>query len=276
MPELPSYTHDDLSEEVVEKIYGVCHMSSVPIRARPSNRGQMVSQLLFGETFEVLEEEERWVKIQCTWDKSKGWINNQQFQEITEERLERIQQQPAYSLEITQPALSRDYYLPLLMGSTLPNYDGINFRLNDTRYTYSGQAVLPHLLTPSADLAIRIARKYLYAPELPGGRSPFGIDASGFAQMIFKLMNIKIARTPARQALRGKVVHFVSEARPGDLAFFENERNKVHHVGMIMPDLEIIHVAGQVRIDRLDHYGIFNTVSKRYTHKLRVVKRILL
>jgi len=42
-----------------------------------------------------------------------------------------------------------------------------------------------------------------------------------------------------------------------------------------MPEGQIIHASGQVRIDSIDHYGIFNNEQEKYTHKLRVIKRVL-
>ena len=255
--------------------YGICLLSSIPIRTKPANRSEMGSQLLFGETYEVMDEQEEWTKIQCTWDKYTGWINNSQLTEIEEEKLHLITEKPAYSFEIAQPANGRDHYLPILIGSTLPQFDGMNFRVKGKRYTFSGQAIQPNQLEPDVRLAIRIARKYLYAPFMWGGRSPFGIDSTGFVQMIFKMMGVKLPRTAGMQARRGKLVHFINEAQAGDLAFFENERGKIIHVGLILPENEIIHASGQVRIDRLDHYGIFNNKTNRYTYKLRVIKRLL-
>ncbi len=255
--------------------YGVCHLSALPIRSKPANRSEMVSQLLFGETFEILEVRELWTRIQCNWDNCKGWLSNHQVKTITTKELEAIQKDTAYCLEIAQAAMGNNHYIPLLMGSTLPSYDGINFKFNEKRYTYSGQAILPSQVEPSEILAIRIARKYLFAPYLWGGRSPFGIDAAGFSQMVFKMMNIKLPRSAAKQAQRGKIVHFIAEAQAGDLVFFENEIGKTIHVGIILPDFEIIHAAGCVRIDKIDHYGIFNMETNRYTHKLRVIKRVL-
>ena len=259
----------------MENTFGIAHLSVISVRARPSKRSELVSQLLFGEIFQVLEEEENWLKIQCIWDGQKGWVDQEHFLEITDKDVEKLKKEPAFALEITQAAMAKDYYLPLLIGSTLPNYDGINLKIKNKRYTYSGQAVLPHQLQPTAELAIRIARKFLYAPECLGGRTPFGIDAPGLSQIVFKMMNIQLPRTAAKQAQCGKVVDFVSEAQSGDVAFFESNRNITNHVGIILPDSQIIHVSGKVRIDRLDHFGIFNIENNRYTHKLRVVKRLL-
>jgi cell wall-associated NlpC family hydrolase len=75
--------------------------------------------------------------------------------------------------------------------------------------------------------------------------------------------------------LCGEPLDFVHEARVGDLAFFQNEEGRVVHVGMMLGDGTIVHSSGLVRIDKIDETGIFNEESKRYTHQLRVIKRML-
>ena len=77
------------------------------------------------------------------------------------------------------------------------------------------------------------------------------------------------------QATQGQVLSFIEESEPGDLAFFDNEDGAITHVGIIMNDYNIIHAHGKVRIDKLDHSGIYNVDSKIHTHKLRVIKKIL-
>jgi cell wall-associated NlpC family hydrolase len=54
----------------------------------------------------------------------------------------------------------------------------------------------------------------------------------------------------------------------GDLAFFDNEEGRITHVGIIMENNYIIHASGKVRIDRLDHLGIYNAEVNKHTHKL--------
>ncbi|MGB0862607.1 MAG: NlpC/P60 family protein [Saprospiraceae bacterium] len=255
--------------------FGICLLSTIPVRCKPAERSEMGSQLLFGETYQVIDEQENWVKIQCTWDKYTGWIRNNQLEEIEKNELEEMQEVLAFALETSQPAVGREFYIPILMGSTMPQFDGINFRVKGQRFTYSGQAIQPNNTKPSTQLAVRIARKYLYAPFFWGGRSPFGVDAAGLIQVVYKMMGVKMSRSAAMQAKRGKTIHFVDNAQEGDLAFFENERNKIIHVGMVLAESEIIHAAGRVRVDMLDHYGIFNTETNHYTHKLRLIKRIL-
>jgi cell wall-associated NlpC family hydrolase len=116
---------------------------------------------------------------------------------------------------------------------------------------------------------------YLNAPYLWGGRSPFGIDCSGFTQLVYRLQGIKLPRDAYQQAEVGNTLSFIEESEEGDLAFFDNTEGKIIHVGIIMKNNYIIHASGKVRIDRIDQQGIFNSSLKTHTHKLRLIKSIV-
>ncbi|MEL6863294.1 MAG: C40 family peptidase [Bacteroidota bacterium] len=255
--------------------FGICPLSVVPIRSSASDKSEMVSQLLFGEMVEFLEKKGSWTKIRCLWDNYIGWVDVKQVKAINHRDFERYSGQYAYSLELVQAAMAEGHCLPLTIGATLPNYDGIKFHLNGSSFTFSGQAISPLEVKPSAELILKIARRYLYAPYLWGGRSPMGIDCSGFTQIVFKMVGMGLPRDAAQQVERGKLIDFIEMAQPADLAFFENKKGRITHVGLLMPENRIIHASGQVRIDRIDHFGIFNEDKQKYTHRLRVVKRIL-
>jgi len=225
---------------------------------------------------EILEKRgKRRVKIRCTWDNCIGWVDARQIKPITAGEYEFFQHNFAYNLDLLQPLLGGDHHLPITIGAKLPGFDGIRFRLDEVTYLFSGQAVFPKYLKPTIALTLKIAKRYLYAPAQWGGRSPLGIDSAGFAQMVFKMLGIRLHREAHQQVVQGNAVDFVSQSQPGDLAFFENRTGTIDHVGIILPEFEVIHVSGMVRIDKIDHFGIFDSETQRYTHKLRVVKRIL-
>ena len=140
------------------------------------------------------------------------------------------------------------------------------------KHTFEGKTISKKL--PKKQL-IDTAILYLNSPYLWGGKTPFGIDCSGFTQMVYKLNGYKLLRDASQQATQGEALSFIEESEPGDLAFFDNAEGVITHVGIIMEDNYIIHAHGKVRIDRIDHTGIFNSEARMHTHKLRVIKRII-
>ncbi len=255
--------------------YAICHLSVVPVRSNSSDKSEMVTQLLFGEVVEIIEKKGSWWRIRCTWDNYMGWIDKKQVSLISPTEAEAYQQQFAYNLELLQPLIGDEHYLPITLGARLPLFDGLRLKIKETTYQFSGQAVFPDELKPSIDMVLKIARKYLYAPYLWGGRSPLGIDCSGFTQNVFKMVGIALPRDAYQQVEVGELIDFMEQSRAGDLAFFENKSGRITHVGILYDENHIIHASGRVRIDKVDHFGIFNTELNKYTHRMRVVKRIL-
>ncbi|MCG8330125.1 MAG: C40 family peptidase [Chitinophagales bacterium] len=256
--------------------YAICPVSIVPIRSGANHKSEMISQLLFGELVEILERKGRqWVRVRCSWDNFVGWVAGNQVSPITPSEYEDYQKQYAYSLELFQPLIGDQGYLPIVMGCRLPGFDGIRLKMAEHFYSFSGQAVFPNDIKTTPEFIIKLARKYLNAPFLWGGRSPMGIDAPGLVQMVYKLSGVKLPREVAQQVYLGDPVDFVEQAQAGDVAYFENRVGRVSHCGIILPEDQIIHVFGQTRIDSIDHFGIYDKKQGRYTHKLRVVKRML-
>lgn len=253
----------------------ICQVSNAPIRSAPSDKSEMVTQILFGEMVEIINKKGNWRKVRCSWDNYEGWMDIKLLKKITPKEKELSLLNPTYSLELAQAVMADDHFIPVVMGATLPRYDGMKLLLGDISYTFSGQAIAPGNSEPTIDLLLKIARKYLNAPYMWGGRSPFGLDCSGFSQMVFKMIGVKLLRDASQQVTQGKGIDFVEMSQPGDLAFFENKAKRIAHVGIIYPGARIIHAHGKVRIDKLDHFGIFNEETEKYTHRLRVIKRVL-
>ncbi len=256
--------------------YAVCPLSVVSVRAAAADKSELLTQLLFGECAEIYETRgKNWVKIRCVTDNTFGWVHANQLLSITPSEKKLYRDYYAFCLEFISPIMSAEHSLPITIGARLPDFDGIRSNIGGQILTFSGQAVFPQDLPASAELIIKFARRYLYAPYLHGGRSPFGIDAGALVQLIFSFVGITLHRYPAEQVQQGHTVDFVQQAQPGDIAFFENKAGKIIHTGILLPDEKIIHAYGQVRIDRVDHYGIYDETQKKYTHKLRIVRRFL-
>ena len=253
--------------------YGICNLSMIPLRIEPSDKSEMVSQVLFGEHFKVLDKSKQWRKIRLAYDKYEGWIDEKQYLEITKEYYIESNSNPIFvSNELVDFASNvNNQLLTIPLGSTLPFYDKGSFSLKTEKFTFEGKIASDK--RKKGDL-IKTAFMYLNTPYLWGGKTPFGIDCSGLTQMVYKLNGYKLLRDASQQATQGEVLSFIEESEPGDLAFFDNSEGEIIHVGIIMANNHIIHASGCVRIDRIDQSGIFNEQLKKHTHKLRVIKKI--
>ncbi|GAB1307349.1 C40 family peptidase [Urechidicola sp. KH5] len=255
-------------------LYGICNLSIVSLRFEPSDKSELVSQVLFGEHFKVLEKRSKWSKIRLAFDKYEGWIDNKQYLECSEEQYKTQDQQNIFlSGELIDFISDEEQNLtPISLGSQLPGYSKNQFNIADITFKYDGGVIIG---SKSRNELINTAFMYLNAPYLWGGKTPFGIDCSGFTQMVYKLCGYHLLRDASQQATQGEVLSFIEESEPGDLAFFDNNEGAIVHVGIIMRDNYIIHAHGKVRIDRLDHSGIYNVDTRRHSHKLRVIKKII-
>ena len=260
-------------------MYGICNLSIIACRKEPSDKSEITTQLLFGEHFKVLATKGNWCHILTAFDAYKCWIDAKQFQTIPEHIFQKLSEglknkTISFSSDLVQLLEHEQSFFPIVIGSNLPFLKADECWLDNEKYIYQGHiAITPH--TAIRNLLIEHAYMYLHTPYLWGGRSPFGIDCSGFTQMVYKLCGITLQRDSSLQAEQGTAIAFIEEAEAGDLAFFENEDNKIIHVGIVLNQQKIIHASGEVRIDLIDHQGIFNISTQQYSHKLRLIKRIL-
>ena len=253
--------------------YGIAKLSVIPVRRENSHRSEQVTQLLFGEVYELTRQSGEWISIRCIYDGYEGWINQNQYCELTEREFQlNAASQQGVALELLSNAVSSNQSIPVVAGSSLPFFDGMNLKVAKEKFIYNGQAIQQEGKTPA--IFERVALRYLNAPYLWGGRSPFGIDCSGLTQVVFKFIGIPLLRDAYQQAGQGSLVHLMDEAQPGDLAFFNNEEGKITHTGIILKDGRIIHSAGKVRMDKIDHFGIFNESDKKYSHHLKTIRRL--
>ncbi len=253
--------------------YGICRLAAVPVRQEPSDRSEMTTQLLFGDLIGVLDHHKGWALIRNHFDGYEGWIDPKQYFTIESE---------VYAMMAEMPLLvNRSFPFGVMIGgkmSYLPA--GCSFYAPDEGFLPEEWNCIPQgelypFVFNSVEELLKTSLTYLGCPYLWGGRTFMGLDCSGFTQTVFKQHGIKLLRDAARQASQGENIGFISDGRPGDLLFFDHDDGKISHVGILISADQVIHCSGMVRIDTIDHHGIFHSEKKAYTHHLRLINRVI-
>lgn len=246
----------------------VCVVPVCPVRAEASHRSEQVSQMLFGEDCKLLERANEFVKVRVMYDDYEGWCQHNQLTETGEERpIDNLMLAGEWVNEI----LMNEQLMRIPFGSSLP----VNDLIGKNKVECKGKVFKVEQHSFNVSMLEEISFLFLNAPYLWGGRSVFGIDCSGFSQMVFKCLNVPLLRDASQQVTQGDEVGFLQEAKPGDLAFFDNEAGRIVHVGILLSSNRIIHASGKVRIDTIDNFGIIHGDTGKRTHKLRLIKRII-
>ena len=258
--------------------YGISGLSIIPVRRDPSEQSEMITQILYGEHFIVNEIMLGWAHVKLAFDGYDGWVDMKMITPLMERSYQKIDKSPfAVTTDIFNIIpVNEEQTMMIVAGSTLPCWrpNLKEFSIQTEVFSHTGN-ITYRKPANIRKVMIDQALKYFNAPYLWGGRSPLGIDCSGLTQIIYKMVGHNIPRDANQQVHCGKALSFVEETKPGDLAFFDNEEGQIIHVGIIWEKNKIIHASGKVRIDNVDQFGIFNVETKRYSHQMRVMKRII-
>ncbi|MEI6049977.1 MAG: C40 family peptidase [Bacteroidota bacterium] len=249
----------------------ICENVFVPLRSGPSHKSEMLSQILFGEKYSTLEKSGNWMKIETRFDKFAGWIDMDHLQHTADE-----ENSSGHVLNRSLFCYKNDMTkLVLEAGCEVynPDFEDKTFSIGKNKYNTSNE--FSNICISTNDSLPDTAMKFINSPYIYGGRIPSGIDCSGFTKLVYKIHGITIQHDSRMQAESGRNIDFIDEAEPGDLAFFDNERGLISHVGMILSKGLVIHASGRVRIDSIDHEGIFKPEIGGYSHRLRTIRRIL-
>lgn len=251
--------------------YAICTVAAAPVRIEPSHRSEMVNQLLFGDTLQIIEEKGEWKRIKTIFDDYEGWVTYHMISDINKD----VAQTPTvyFASGITNPVTLPDQLITAPMGSALTGFDEETRLLWNEDYKYHGI----FRKVPSkfdTELMIKLVHQWINAPYLWGGKTFMGVDCSGFVQTVYKVLGIQLKRDAWQQQEQGTGYLEVEEAKPGDLAFFSNDAGKVIHVGIILNQQQIAHASGKVRIDKLTKEGIINKETNKQTHKLHSIRKV--
>ena len=238
---------------------GHCIITCTPIRSEMSDRSEMISQLLYGEIFEIIESHQNWTKIKCE-DDYVGWIDSRVI-EIQSKKSKKAQNKCFVNKifsEITTPHGN----IIATYGAEL-NADEDEFSIHDFCFSE----------TKDTSYLIADAQAFINTPYLWGGKSSYGLDCSGLIQTVAKVNGYMMPRDAYQQASIGQNIDFVRR-QAGDLAYFKNNSGKIVHVGILSSEDKIIHASGWVREDEFNKTGIFDAKENKSSHNFSHLMRI--
>lgn len=250
--------------------YAACKVPAAPVRKRNDHKSEMVNQVLFGETMVLLKEKKKWAKVRTFLDGYEGWVVLSQLEEVSEEIANTIA--PWVTTDMFNAILIGENKMNISFGASLLSWDVSGSKFGKIDYSFFGNKINRNEVQPDPEWLINFTKQWLNAPYLWGGRTPLGVDCSGFVQTIFKTLGINLSRDAWQQAQQGERVKKLRDAVTGDLAFFD-DKDEIVHVGILLNNEQIIHASGKVRIDAIDKKGIINSDTGKRTHRLRTIRR---
>ena len=246
--------------------FAFCIVGISPVRAEAKDESEMITQLLFGEPVKVLEINKNWAQIMSSIDGYTGYMDPKQLHALSTDEFNVWMEEYTYLANTYTTIITNSGNQIISKGSHVGKMN--KFQIG----THHFELHKRDDVQKDIDLW-GISNDYLNTPYLWGGKSIFGIDCSGFTQIVYRIMGIELPRDASQQQVMGKSINFDNK-RNGDLAFFQNENNKITHVGIIGDDSKIIHASGQVRIDVLKKTGIWNLDRSLTTHSFHSIKRV--
>ncbi len=257
----------------------ICYYAFIPMRSEPSEKSEMLSQVLFGEQVTILNTDQvkGYSHIRNSFDDYEAWCTTKLLYFLNPTEIKHLSEKKVIvTRDIITSLKARDGVTKLYLGagSTVYVSDNQSINVQGNSFSISG---LIHT-SPTRTLREQIlssSKKFINIPYLWGGRSSFGTDCSGFVQNIFKQVGVPLPRDAKQQAICGESISLFEEALPGDILFFGNKGEDISHTGIYIGSNKIIHASGKVKIDTIDQQGILSIENQKYTHELRTIKRIV-
>lgn len=259
--------------------YGISEIATIPVRKEPAEASEMLTQVLFGETFKILEEIPRWIRIRLDYDGQEGWIDWKMATLVSELWYKQSLTAPSAVVaeRICTVTTKQEEVIPVSFGASLPFFDlkKKTFQIGDKHYNLNGKIFVHQDKLSFREELAALACSLRGASYLWGGKGAMALDCSGFTQILYKTIGIRLLRNAREQITQGKAIASLDATLPGDLVFFNHDGGNVSHVGMVLSANKVIHCSGIVRVDRLDTKGIFNADRDEYSHELCGIQRYL-
>ena len=258
---------------------GISLYSVIPVRAEAREGAEQNTQMLFGELAQVLEEQDRWTRIRLDSDGQEGWVDAKMIAPIAGDDLKAYKAALKKAATVAFPmtyAVSENngQTIPLTAGTKLTNYQDGRFEVLGVGFRIDPSMVITAPRELNQETLLQTVRFFLNTPYLWGGKNALGMDCSGFTQIVMSLFGKSLLRNASEQVTQGDPVNDLSQAKAGDLAFFDHEDGRISHVGIVIDAERIIHCSGRVKVEKLDPTGIFNAETGEYSHHLTQIRRL--
>lgn len=214
----------------------------------PSEEASIETQILYGEWFDVLEQDKDWAWGQCMTDGYVGYIRSKYLKKKSATPTHRVSNIATFVYP--KPDIKTTPLATLSYGSVL------SISNTDNRFStlhHGGYVLNDHIIPIDEKSVDPVAEafRFLGVPYLWGGRSGHGIDCSALVQLVLGACGIPAPRDSDMQELAlGKAVRR-DHAEPGSLIFFPG------HVGIMVDQETMIHANDRsmaVSIDDIDEY----------------------
>lgn len=236
---------------------GIIARNVLNMHKDPSTDSEMITQGIMGQPVRIIEAKDDWFYLE-TWDSYRAWALSRWISTGTPPRQTSIVNS-LFADAFTQPCPHSEIITKLVISTEL-NVIDIRGRyscimLPDKQLAWiSNEDISPghaQSIFPSADTGINLiktARRFIGVPYLWGGSTPFGIDCSGFTQLVYKLNGFTLPRDSGLQADVQNASSVDKDClAAGDLIFFtgEKSRDRIIHVGIACGDGRFIHSLGK-------------------------------
>jgi len=289
---------------------GISLHSIVPVRAEDREGAEQNTQMLFGETCEVMDEgvngegmngegvkgegmkgegmkgNRRWVFVRLDSDGQEGWVDAKMITPMSSTEYKTYHKAYKTAAQVIFPmayAVSENngQTIPLTAGTRLTHYQNGRFEVLGVGFRIDANMVAQQPIEMNQENLLQTVRFFLNIPYLWGGKNALGMDCSGFTQIIMSLFGKQLPRNAGEQATQGRILHDLNDIQAGDLVFFDHEGlndgaanpTKITHVGIAIDPTRVIHCSGRVKVEKLDSTGIYSAEQATYTHHLALIRR---
>lgn len=218
----------------------------VPARGDPAHASELVSQWLCGETLDILESVDGWLR--CRGDDGyAAWTPVGGVLQVDDAaRHSWSAAATAFSLGValkTRDDPSGPNRLPFGARVQVLEDGAIRLPGGTTTRPSDPDQIAAECLAPVPAAVLACASSWLGTPYVWGGRSDWGADCSGFVQLVYAAHGVQLPRDSYQQFDAGPVLDESEAVTVGDLLFYAETPGRVTHVAICVDERHVIHSA---------------------------------